>query len=58
MTSGHLLEVAVHHLQDVRAAQEGGADRLALVAPGETVGLSPDVAAASAVLRAAELPVG
>ena len=49
--------MAVHHLQDVRAAQEGGADRLALVAPGETAGLSPDVAAASAVLRAAELPV-
>jgi copper homeostasis protein len=57
MASAHLLEVAVHHVQDVRGAQEGGADRLALVAPSETAGLSPDVAAASAVLRATDLPV-
>ena len=57
MAAGLLLEVAVHHVQDVRGAEEGGADRLGLVAPGETTGLSPDVAAASAVLRATDLPV-
>jgi copper homeostasis protein len=57
MASGHLLEVTVRHAQDVKGAQEGGADRLALVAPGEGAGLSPDVAAASAVLRATDLPV-
>jgi copper homeostasis protein len=62
MSSGHLLEVAVHHVQDVRGAQEGGADRLALVAPGGAggagqTGQSPDVAAASAVLRSTDLPV-
>jgi len=57
MTSAPLLEVAVRHAQDVAGAEEGGADRLALVAPGETAGLSPDLAAASAVLRATELPV-
>jgi copper homeostasis protein len=57
MSSGLLLEVAVHHVQDVRGAQDGGADRLALVAPSQTAGLSPDVAAASAVLRATDLPV-
>ena len=55
--AGGLLEVAVLHAQDVSGAQEGGADRLALVAPGETAGLSPDLAAASAVLRATDLPV-
>ena len=49
--------MAVLHAQDVPGAQEGGADRLALVAPGETASLSPDLAAASAVLRATDLPV-
>ncbi|MEO5852112.1 MAG: copper homeostasis protein CutC [Nocardioides sp.] len=57
MAAPALLEVAVHHAQDVAGAQEGGADRLALIAPGETAGLSPDLAAASAVLRATDLPV-
>jgi len=57
MTAAPLLEVAVLHAQDVAGAQDGGADRLALVAPGETGGLSPDLAAASAVLRATDLPV-
>ena len=49
--------MAVRHAQDVPGAQEGGADRLALVAPGGTASLSPDLAAASAVLRATDLPV-
>jgi copper homeostasis protein len=57
MTTAPLLEVAVHHAHDAAGAQEGGADRLALVALGETEELSPDVAAASAVLRATDLPV-
>lgn len=57
MAASALLEVAVHHAQDAVGAQHGGADRLALVAPGETAGLSPEVAAASAVLRATDLPV-
>jgi copper homeostasis protein len=57
MTTAPLLEVAVHHAHDVAGAQEGGADRLALVAAGETAELSPDLAAASSVLRATDLPV-
>ncbi len=55
-----LLEVAVHHARDLSGAVEGGADRLALVAPGPDPGgaaLSPDLAAASAVIRGTDLPV-
>lgn len=52
-----LLEVTVLHAQDVEAAQAGGADRLALVAPGESAAGSPTVQVASAVLRAAQVPV-
>lgn len=52
-----LLEVAVHHARDVPGAVEGGADRLALVAQGERVALSPDLPSAAAVIRASALPV-
>ncbi len=52
-----LLEVAVHHARDVAGAQEGGADRLALVSPGARVALSPELSVASAVIRATDLPV-
>jgi copper homeostasis protein len=52
-----ILEVAVHHARDVPGAVEGGADRLALVAPGQTTALSPDLATASSVIRATDLPV-
>lgn len=52
-----LLEVAVLHDRDVPGAELGGADRLALVAPGERAALSPDVPTASAVLRSTGLPV-
>ncbi len=52
-----LLEVAVLHARDVPGCQEGGADRLALVVPGEVGGTSPDLAAAASVIRASELPV-
>ena len=44
-----LLEVAVHRVDDVAGAVEGGADRLTL----DVGGRSPDVPTAAAVLRAA-----
>jgi copper homeostasis protein len=44
-----LLEVAVHRVEDVAGALEGGADRLTL----DVGGRSPDVPTAAAVLRAA-----
>ena len=53
-----LLEVAVLHQRDVPGCLEGGADRLALVVAGPDGGLSPEPAAASAVIRAAgDVPV-
>lgn len=55
--TGALLEVSVVHDRDVVGAQEGGADRLALVAPGPTAGLSPDLSVVSSVVRAADVPV-
>ena len=55
--TGALLEVSVAADRDVVGAQEGGADRLALVAPGATAGLSPDLSVVSSVVRAADVPV-
>ncbi|NYD40658.1 copper homeostasis protein CutC [Nocardioides panaciterrulae] len=52
-----LLEVAVEHGRDVPGAQEGGADRLHLVAPSEAGGLSPELAAVTEVCRETDLPV-
>lgn len=52
-----LLEVAVHAAHDVAGAVDGGANRLTLEAPGGGVDLSPDLAAASAVLRESDVPV-
>lgn len=52
-----LLEVTVLHARDVPGCHEGGADRLAMVVPDQTGGMSPDLAAAAAVIRASELPV-
>lgn len=49
-----LLEVTVRHARDVEGAQEGGADRLHLVADG---GLSPEPALVSGVCRESDLPV-
>ncbi len=57
MTAGLILEVAIRHADDVPGAERGGADRLVFSAVGESAELSPDLAAASAVLRATELPV-
>lgn len=52
-----LLEVVVLHPRDAVAATTGGADRLLLVAePGE-VGVSPDLASVSSVVKATDLPV-
>ena len=48
-----LLEIAVHRVDDVAGAVEGGADRLSL----DVDGRSPDVPTAAAVLRASEVPV-
>ncbi len=52
-----LLEVVVLHPRDVAGADEGGADRLFLVADLDAGGLSPDPATVSAVCRETEVPV-
>lgn len=51
-----LLEVAVAQAADVAGCVEGGADRLTL-AVGGPVGLAPDLALASSVIRESDLPV-
>ena len=50
-----LLEVAVDQARDVPGALEGGADRLSLAVGPEGDRRSPDLSAASAVLRPASL---
>jgi copper homeostasis protein len=55
--SGVVLEVAVSEPRDVAGAAEGGADRLHVVVPGPTCGLSPEPALVSAIGRESELPV-
>lgn len=52
-----LLEVAVTHPRDVPGCVEGGADRLAVVAPGASYATSPEPALVSAVARSSGLPV-
>lgn len=52
-----LLEVTVLDPRDVPGAEEGGADRLHVVAPGPVVAMSPEPALVSAVCRETELPV-
>lgn len=52
-----LLEVVVLHPKDAVAATDGGADRLLLVAEPGDVGVSPDLAAVSAVVKSTDLPV-
>ena len=56
-SSGGLLEIAVVDPRDVPGADEGGADRLHLTAPGPAAGMSPDPATVSAVCRETDLPV-
>jgi copper homeostasis protein len=55
--SGVALEVAVDDPRDVAGAADGGADRLHVVRPGPTCGLSPEPAVVSAISRESDLPV-
>ena len=52
-----LLEVVVQHPRDVLGADEGGADRLFVIADVEAGGLSPEPATVSAVCKETEVPV-
>lgn len=52
-----LLEVAITQARDVPGACEGGADRLSLAVGDPDDPRSPDLAAASAVLRESDVPV-
>jgi copper homeostasis protein len=52
-----LLEVVVLHPRDASGADEGGADRLFVVADVESGGLSPEPATVSAVCKETEVPV-
>src|SRR6478752_4020336 len=52
-----LLEVTVLGPRDVAGAEEGGADRLYLVATGAHVALSPEPAVVTTVCRETSLPV-
>lgn len=52
-----LLEVVVLHVKDAVAATDGGADRLLLIAEPGDVGVSPEMAAVSAVVKSTDLPV-
>ena len=54
---GVLLEVAVSDPRDVAGAAEGGADRLHVVVPGPTCGLSPEPTLVSAIGRESDLPM-
>jgi copper homeostasis protein len=55
--SGGLLEIAVTDPRDVPGADEGGADRLHLEAPGPAAAMSPELTTVSAVCRETDLPV-
>lgn len=57
MTQAALLEVAVDQERDVPGAEEGGADRLFLSAPGPTCGLAPEPAKVATLCRETDLPV-
>jgi copper homeostasis protein len=54
---GALLEVVVLHPRDVPGADEGGADRLEVVAALESGGLSPEPAVVSSICKETEVPV-
>jgi copper homeostasis protein len=53
---GALLEVIVLHPRDVAGADEGGADRLEVVADIEAGGLSPEPAIVSAICKETDVP--
>jgi copper homeostasis protein len=52
-----ILEVIALNVADARAAQDGGADRIELVADMAQGGLTPDIATFAAVRDAVDLPV-
>lgn len=52
-----LLEVIALTVEDARAAEEGGADRLELVRAIDTGGLTPDLEAFEAIRAAVDLPL-
>ena len=52
-----LLEVVVLHSRDVAGADEGGADRLFVVADLDAGGLSPEPAVVSGICKESEVPV-
>jgi copper homeostasis protein len=54
---GVVLEVAVSDPRDAPGAAEGGADRLHVVVPGPTCGLSPEPTLVSAIGRETDLPM-
>src|SRR5680860_50086 len=54
--SGALLEVAVLHLRDLPGADEGGADRLEIVAPDAADGMSPETSLVSSICKESEVP--
>jgi copper homeostasis protein len=54
---GALLEVVVLHPRDVLGADEGGADRLFVVADVERGGLSPEPGTLSSICRETDVPV-
>jgi copper homeostasis protein len=55
--TGALLEVVVLQARDVPGADEGGADRLFVVAAVESGGLCPEPAVVSGICRETEVPV-
>jgi copper homeostasis protein len=55
--SGVLLEVAVSEPRDVEGAAQGGADRLHVVVPGPSCGLSPEPTVVSGIGRESDLPM-
>jgi copper homeostasis protein len=52
-----ILEVIALDVSDARAAQDGGADRIELVADMAQDGLTPDIATFAAIRAAVDLPV-
>jgi copper homeostasis protein len=53
---GALLEVVVLHPRDVPGADEGGADRLYVIADVESGGLSPEPALVSSICKESDVP--
>jgi copper homeostasis protein len=52
-----LIEVIVQTVDDARAAEDGGADRLEVVRAIDVGGLTPDLAVVAAIASATSLPL-